>query len=256
MVEEERDGVKYRRIWRELRRDIQAGDWKIGRRIPSESELAHTYGVSRGTVRNAIEQLVQDGMLRKEQGRGTFVISSVPRLSKRATWLASFTKQLQDSSIQPSTEVLEAGLVPAGEAVGRVVEGFKLAKTAEVVYIRRLRRGNGAPFAIQTVYLQPESCPGILDEGVDLTHLFRLYAERYDTHISFAHEIIRLGFASDEEAALLEIAPGDPVVIRDRVSANQAEYPFEVLHSVDRGDRFEYRYEIFGDSTRSRPEDH
>jgi len=57
--------------------------------------------------------------------------------------------------------------------------------------------------------------------------------------------------ASGEEAALLEIAPGDPVVIRDRISADQDEYPFEVLHSVDRGDRFEYRYHILGDSSRS-----
>lgn len=248
--EERREGVKYRRIWRELRRDIQSGRWKVGQRIPSEPELAHIFGVSRGTVRNAIEQLVNDGLLRKEQGRGTFVISAVLRLRKDLKWLASFTEQLQGSGIQSSTEVLETGLVLAGQAEGRVVEGFSLPETAEVVYIRRLRRGDDAPFAIQTVYLLPDRCPGILDEGVDLTHLFKLYAERYDTHISFAHEIIHVATAGPEEAALLEITPGDPVVIRDRVSADQGEYRFEVLHSVDRGDRFEYRYDIQGDSTR------
>jgi GntR family transcriptional regulator len=202
-------------------------------------------------VRNAIEQLVSEGLLRKEQGRGTFVISVVPRLRKDLDWLASFTRQLRDGGIKPSTKVLEAGLILAGQAEGRVVEGFNLAETAEVVYVCRLRRGDDVPFAIQTVYLRPERCPGILDEGTDLTRLFKLYAERYNTRISFAHEIISVSAATDEEATLLEIAPGAPVVIRDRISADQDEYPFEVLHSVDRGDRFEYRYHILGDSTRS-----
>ena len=178
MSDEEREDVKYRRIWHDLRRDIQSGRWKVGQRIPSEPELADTFGVSRGTVRNAIEQLVNNQMLRKEQGRGTFVISSVPRLQKSLDWLASFTEQLRESGIKPSTDVLEAGV-----------------------------------------------------------------------RISFAHEVIRVAAAGAEEAALLEIAPGDPVVIRDRISADQDEYPFEVLHSVDRGDRFEYRYRILGDST-------
>jgi GntR family transcriptional regulator len=251
MSEERREGIKYRRIWHELRRGIQSDRWQVGERIPSEPELSDTYGVSRGTVRNAIEQLVNDGMLRKEQGRGTFVISVVPRLRKDLEWLASFTQQLRDGGIKPSTEVLEAGLTSAGQVEGRVIEGFGLAETDEVVYIRRLRRGDDVPFAIQTVYLQPERCPGVLDEGTDLTQLFKLYAERYNARISFAHEIIRVAAASDEEAALLEVAPGDPVVIRDRISADQDEYPFEVLHSVDRGDRFEYRYHILGDSSRS-----
>jgi len=249
MAAEEYEGIKYRHIWHELRRAIQSGRWEVGEQIPSEPELAATFGVSRGTVRKAIERLVNDQMLRKEQGRGTFVTSAMPRLQKSLEWLASFTDQLRESGIRPSTEVLAAGLVAAGQVEGRVIEGFGLSETAEVVYIRRLRQGDGQPFAIQTVYLQPERCPGILDEGVDLTHLFRLYAERYGVRISLAHEIIRVATAGPEEAALLEVPAGAPVVIRDRISTDQDEYPFEVLHSVDRGDRFEYRYQILGDST-------
>ncbi len=250
MAEERRETIKYRRIRSELQSDIQSGRWKVGERIPSEPELADTYDVSRGTVRTAIEYLVRDGMLRKEQGRGTFVISTVPRLHKNLDWLASFTTQLHGDGIRPSTEVLETGLVPAGKAGDWVAKGLRVPATSKVVFIRRLRRGDGVPFAIQTVYLLPDRCPGILDEGVDLTRLFHLYAERYGVHISFANEFIRVATASDEEAALLEIAPGDPVVIRERVSADENRYPFEILHSVDRGDRFEYRYEISGDSTR------
>jgi GntR family transcriptional regulator len=84
----------------------------------------------------------------------------------------------------------------------------------------------------------------------DLSHLFRLYETRYGVHISVADEIIRVGRAAEDEADLLEIGPGDPVVIRDRISLTEDREPFEVLHSVDRGDRFHYRYQIVADSTR------
>jgi GntR family transcriptional regulator len=250
MAEGPREKIKYRRISEELSRDIRAGAWKVGDRIPSEPELAQTYGVSRGTVRNAVEQLVNEGMLRKEQGRGTFVISTLARLRKDLGWLASFTSQLHEGGIRPSTRVLEAGLIPAGEAEGIVREAFRLTGSDDVICIRRLRLGNDTPYAIQTVYLLPDKCPGILDESVDLTQLFKLYAERYDVRIIRADERICVATAGAEEATLLQIAPGEPVVIRDRVSMDQQEYPFEVLHSVDLGDLFEYRYQILADSTR------
>jgi GntR family transcriptional regulator len=104
------------------------------------------------------------------------------------------------------------------------------------------------PLAIQSVYLLPALCPGILEE--DLSHLFRLYVTRYRVQVNVADEMIRVGRAAEDEAALLEIAPGDPVVIRDRISLTQDGEPFEVLHSVDRSDRFQYRYQIVADSTR------
>ena len=74
MADEGHEEIKYRRIWRELRQDIQAGRWKVGERIPSELELSDTYGVSRGTVRNAIAKLVNDQMLRL----GTTVSACAP----------------------------------------------------------------------------------------------------------------------------------------------------------------------------------
>jgi hypothetical protein len=97
------------------------------------------------------------------------------------------------------------------------------------------------------VYLLPQLCPDILEE--DLTSLWKLYEVKYNTKISAADEIIRLSKASREEAALLAMAPGAPVAVRDRISFDQHGEPFEVLHSLDRGDRFAYRYMIGSDLT-------
>jgi GntR family transcriptional regulator len=209
--------------------------------------LQRTYNTSRGTVRRAVDELVRQGYVVKKPGKGTFVRSTSPILQKMLSELASFTQQLAARGLTSTTRLLSAGRIRAAEAEGRVQEGFGLADE-EVIQIRRLRLGDGVPLAIQTVYLLPAFCPGILEE--DLSHLFRLYETRYGVRINTADEIIRVGQAAEDEAALLEIAPGDPVVIRDRISLTRDGEPFEVLHSVDRGDRFRYRYQIVADSIR------
>ena len=238
----------YVQIQRDLRAQIETGQWPIGAKIPTEPELQETYSASRGTVRRAIEELARQGYVVKKPGKGTFVRSISPILQKRLVELASFTQQLTARGLTPTTRLLSAGRIRAAEAKGRVREGFGLTSEAEVIHIGRLRLGDGVPLAIQSVYLLPALCPGILEE--DLSHLFRLYESRYRVHVNVADEMIRVGRAAEDEAALLEIAPGDPVIIRDRVSLTQDGEPFEVLHSVDRSDRFQYRYQIVADSTR------
>jgi GntR family transcriptional regulator len=236
----------YVQIQRDLRTKIETGQWSIGARIPPEPELQRTYNASRGTVRRAVDELARQGYVVKKPGKGTFVRSISPILQKSE--LASFTQQLTARGLTPTTRLLSAGRIRAAEAKGRVREAFGLTSEAEVIHIRRLRLGDGVPLAIQSVYLLPDLCPGILEE--DLSHLFRLYEVRYRVQVNLADEMIRVGRAAEDEAALLEIALGDPVVIRDRVSSAQDGEPFEVLHSVDRSDRFQYRYQIVADSTR------
>jgi GntR family transcriptional regulator len=236
----------YVQIQRDLRTKIETGQWSIGAKIPPEPELQRTYNASRGTVRRAVDELARQGYVVKKPGKGTFVRSTSPILQKSE--LASFTQQLTARGLTPTTRLLSAGRIRAAEAKGRVREAFGLTSEAEVIHIRRLRLGDGMPLAIQSVYLLPDLCPGILEE--DLSHLFRLYENRYRVQVNVADEMIRIGRAAEDEAALLEIALGDPVVIRDRVSSAQDGEPFEVLHSVDRSDRFQYRYQIVADSTR------
>ena len=244
---EERE-LLYVQIQRDVRTKIETGQWPIGAKIPPEPQLQKTYSASRGTVRRAIDELARQGYLVKKHGKGTFVRSTSPVLQKKLGELASFTQQLAARDLTPTTRFLSAGCIRAAEAEGRVREAFGTTGEAEVIHIRRLRLGDGVPLAIQSVYLLPASCPSILEE--DLSQLFRLYETRYGVHISEADEVLRVSQATEDEATLLEIAPGAPVVIRDRISLTQDGEPFEVLHSVDRGDRFQYRYQIVADSTR------
>jgi GntR family transcriptional regulator len=238
----------YAMIQRDLLAKIERGAWSIGHRLPSEDELQAQYGVSRGTVRKALSELELEGYVSRTSGKGTFVTRVFPRLGK-TPGIRGFTQQLSLAGLRTTTKVLSTGIIHASDAKGkRVEEGFGIPGDADVVHIERLREGNGMPFAIQSVYLPPALCPGILEE--DLRHLFRLYMEKYNRRIVRADEIIRVSGASMLEAKLLGMDPGAPLMIRDRVSYDQNDEPFEVLHSIDRGDRFEYQYVILSDDTR------
>jgi GntR family transcriptional regulator len=161
--------------------------------------------------------------------------------------ISSFTDQLREAGLEPVTRVLVANVITASAAEGRVQEGFGIPNDAEVIHIKRLREGNGTPFSIQSVYLLPGLCPNILEE--DLSHLFRLYKEKYDRVIMSANESLRNRSASAKEARLLNLEEGELVTIRDRVSFDQNGDAFEVLYSVDHPEGFTYSYWILNDKT-------
>lgn len=244
---EERKEPLYFTIKRDVLTNIKQGTWSLGYQLPNEDALRTQYGVSRGTVRRALSELESEGYIERRPGKGTFVTRLVPKLEKPLGEISSFTDQLVQAGLEPVTNVLFAGLIRASEAEGRVQEAFGIPDDADIVHIRRLRLGDSTPFCIQSVYFLPESCPGILKK--ELPHLFQLYKNQYGRVIMSADERLWVRSASAEETELLQMSPGKPVMIRDRVSFDQDGDPFEVLHSVDRADGFVYKYRILNDLT-------
>ena len=238
--------------------NISSGEWAVGQKLPTEDQFKDQFGVSRGTVRRALSELESMGLIIRRPALGTFVTSPSPRLPKALGEIVSFTQQLVDAGYTPQTKVLFSDLIKASKAEGRVLEAFwgddDIPEDAQVVHIKRLRLGNGLAFAIQSVYFQPEETPGILD-GKDLQCLFELYQGSYGRSVHSADELIRVRGASQEEAEALQMAPGEPVLIRDRISYDQNGEAFEVLHSVDHGDRFYYRYQLVKDDSEVFPPD-
>lgn len=230
----------YTIIEEELLSKIERGTWSIGHQLPSEQALQEEYQVSRGTVRRALRELELAGYINRMSGKGTFV-TRVTTPENEVDEIRSLTQELSRAGFDVSSEVLVAEMINLLEAKeSRVQEAFGLPNDAEVICIKQLKKGNKIPFAIQSVYLHPAQCPGILKEG--LTDLFKVYKEKYKRLITRADEMIRLAYASAEEAELLQVKKGTPVLIRERISYDQEGQPFEVLHSVDCADRLHYRY--------------
>lgn len=214
---------------------IDAKEWPPGTQIPAEDQLCELFGVSRITVRHAIRTLEEQGLLRREHGRGTFVRQ--PLLVAGARGLTSFSDEMVTQGARPGSLILECAVVAAEAAVAGALA---VAEGTQVTRLKRLRLSDDEPMGVQTSYV-PLTRAGDLAAHVEATpSLYALLRERYGIRPVEATELYRVGVATDEEAGLLQVAAGSPVFIVERITVDDAG-PFEFAVSTMRGDRYEIR---------------
>jgi GntR family transcriptional regulator len=214
---------------------IDAKDWSSGTQIPAEDQLCELFGVSRITVRHAIRTLEEQGLLRREHGRGTFVRQ--PLLVAGERGLTSFTDEMVTQGVRPGSRILDCSVLDADPAVA---DALALAEGAPVTRLQRLRLSDDEPMGVQTSYV-PAARASDLGEHVTATpSLYQLLRERYGIRPVEATELYRVGVAGAEEAELLQVAVGSPVFIVERITVDDAG-PFEFAVSTMRGDRYEIR---------------
>ncbi|MFD7919839.1 GntR family transcriptional regulator [Streptomyces sp. NPDC059740] len=205
--------------------------------LPTEREIAARHGVSRNTVRQAMDALVAAGSVYRVQGAGTFVSPAV--VSKSLT-LTSFTEDMHARGLEPVTRVLAAETVRAGR---RMAELLETTPDAEVVRVCRLRLADGSPMCLENVHLPAHRVPGLLD--ADLTgSLYDLLAERHQLLIRSARQIVRAADLDDTEAALLGVAPGGSGLRVERVGLDHRETPVEATTTTYRADRYDIRFTV------------
>lgn len=212
---------------REYVRSLVAGA-APGSPAPSERELVHRFGVARMTVRQAMDALVVEGLLERIPGRGTFVA----RPRRAASRLTSFGEEMQRRGLLAESQTLLARREQAGPGVARALN---LTEGDAVIHWRRLRRADGAPMCIEDAYLNEVLIPGFLQTGMP-TSLYDALASR-GLRPTWAEDSINADAAGEEEAGLLEIEPGTPVLRHSR-RALVGEKAVEVSRSVYRSDRF------------------
>ena len=223
----------YRQLMQRLRSDIAAGVYPTGSRIPSEAELGEAYQVSRVTVRKALAELTQEGLLRRRQGKGTFVCA--PRITQSLRDVNSFHEACRLMGRTPGTRLISAQLVTAGE---KAAEELLLPEGARVVEIVRLRMADGQPVMLETNCF-PESAAWLLEEALDgsLYHLLESHGLVPSRGI---HEI-SLCYATPAQARLLDVNAGDALLRLEQVICDQNGAPLHTSHQVIRGDRFTFR---------------
>ena len=222
----------YRQLMERLRADIAAGIYRAHSRIPSEQALCETYGVSRVTVRKALSELTREGLLERQQGKGTFV--SAPRLQSNLRDISSFHDACRLMGCEPGARLIHAQLVPAGER-----DRERLGCTEEqVVEIVRLRLADGQPVMIETNRF-PLSCAWLIERKLTGS-LYALLQEQGLVAQRGIHEI-SLTYATAAEARLLDTQPGSALLKLDQIIYDQHDQPLHTSHQVIRGDRFTFR---------------
>jgi GntR family transcriptional regulator len=199
-----------------------------GSPAPSERELVHRFGVARMTVRQAMDALVVEGLLERIPGRGTFVA----RPRRPTTRLLSYTEEMARRGLLAESQTLLARREQAGPGVARALQ---VSEGDAVIHWRRLRRADASPMCVEDAYLNEVLLPGFLQTGMP-TSLYGALDAR-GLRPTWAEDSVNADVAGDEEAALLEINPGAPVLRHSR-RALVAEKVVEVSRTVYRADRY------------------
>ncbi len=199
-----------------------------GSPAPSERELVHRFGVARMTVRQAMDALVVEGLLERIPGRGTFVA----RPRREVGRLIGYSEEMARRGLLGESQTLLARREQAGPGVARALS---ITEGDAVIHWKRLRRADGAPMCIEDAYLNEVLIPGFLQSGMP-TSLYDALDSRA-LRPTWAEDSITADVAGEDEAALLEIDTGQPVLRQSR-RALSGEKVVEVSRSVYRADRF------------------
>ena len=231
----------YHQLYVILRSSILRGQWQPGDMLPPESELIARYEVSRTTVRQVLDMLVNEGLIYRQRGRGTFVAH--PTVEQSLLRIISFTDDMRQRGCEPGTRVLLSALVPAP---GEIAAKLEVEEGAELARLDRLRLADGEPMSIEESYLVHRYCPGVLEGDYTSTPLRETLDLKYGIRWSRAKQVIRAITATDRFADLLSITPGAALLHIERVSYSQQNTPVEFLCIYYRGDRYSLYSELQG----------
>jgi GntR family transcriptional regulator len=244
------DGIPlYVQVREQLREELAM--MQPGQPIPIEAELEKKFGASRITIRRAVEELAAEGLLVRQQGRGTFV--QRPKLTHELSQITSWTEQLKILGFSPRTAHRK---LSRGPAPGYVTEALRLTSHEEVVRLQRVRLAGREPISYMTNYLPARLVPGLTAAKFSGESLYELLERDYELVPGMAVDTVSTRRASEEEARALRIERDAPILSVRRISYMEDGTPLELAVVASRGDRYQYEVTLQRRPMNIRPPDH
>lgn len=216
----------------DIRQRMSAND-----KLHSERELTQIYGVSRITVRLALQELEKRGLVYKKHGKGTFVAEFESTALDLST-AYSFTEQMKKLGKTPQTKILSFEKVMASEHLAKQLQ---LKPGDSVFELERLRLADGVPMMLERSYVPAAVFEGLSEELLKKRPLYEIFAEDYRQIIRLAEEEFYASIALENEAKYLAIQVGDPVLHLLRKTYNDKNCIIEYTFSIARADQFRYK---------------
>ncbi len=222
----------YVQIRESLRAEITGGLLKRGEQLPSENELASKYNVSRMTIRESIEDLVDEGLLYRRHGVGTFV--AYPHLQRDHTRLTSFFDKAENEGIKVQVTLLNLELALA---TPKVAQALDIPMGSRIIRVKTLRCVEDIPITVHDAHVPHELFAGIVNENLEAQHLWTLF-EKCGYKVKRAVQKLEAREASKEIAHLLKIKEGMPVLFKERTVYAADGTPVEFTYCYNRGDMY------------------
>ena len=230
-------------LWLQVKQSLSRAieGMKSGESIPPEPDLVERFSVSRITVRKAIDELVVEGRLQRQQGRGTFVTR--PKLTHELNTLTSWTESVSALGYRAATTQTS---LTEGAPPRKVVQLLKLTPGEVAVRLYRIRSAEGEPLCIMVNYLNSRFVPGLARQGLTGESLYATLERRYHLTLERAEDTVEARECTEEEANVLGITAGTPVIQVTRVTYLPDDVPLEVVFATSRADRYQYRVSLSG----------
>lgn len=214
-----------------IRSKIEDGDYVIGMAIPSENQLAETYGINRLTVRNAVNALVTEGLLKRVHGKGMYVLGE--KMERDLETLGGFTQTIEEKNAVPMTKILTKTQRLAGDKYAQI---FNIDPEDKIYYIKRVGYVDGAPLALDEIFLPCNLVPKL--DGIDLS-VFSLYEvyEFYGIHLQRAWQTLDIVKLEKSDRRILNITSEMGVFLFSCTSYNENDKVIEFSRSYTRGDQ-------------------
>lgn len=231
----------YSRLADIIRKKILDSEFAVGDPIPTEAELQNGYGVSRTTIRQAIELLIKQGFLVRERGNTPYVTQA--KLTHPVGTISSFTEDMLAKGITPSTHLISLCYKNPPKIVANYLE---ILDNEETVFLKRVRFANNEPILISNSYIPKKFVPGLVVKGLSRESLYQTLERDYGIALFETDETIQAVIAGKEQASLLNIKEGFPLLLVHRIVRDKDGTAIEYNSSVFRGDRFKYHKKLRG----------
>lgn len=217
---------------------IDNEELKPGEPIPTEMEMCQIHDISRMTVRMAVMSLVNEGVLYREQGKGTYVAESKPK--HQLSELKGLTDDMKQMGHQVETQILSFDVIEAPRKIARILQLRE--EQNEAIEMKRLRIVDDVPYAVETVWLDRTKCPDLTREMMEGESLYRLLQERYNITPHYARQTVEPIKLSDYELDLLELEPESLALLFRRTTYSTEEDRIEYTKGIYRIDK--HKFEI------------
>jgi GntR family transcriptional regulator len=224
-----------------FREKIDTGELKPGDLVPSERELSEKYTISRPTIRQALKELVNEGLLRREKGRGTFV--SEPKINYGFIQkLTTFYDDMVEKGYTMKTKVIKQEIKPISKAMAIKLN---IDEDESIIYLARVRYIENEPVVSVVNHIPYKLCPGLIKEELENKSLYQLLTEKYGLKPFKVKISLEPVLASEYDAELLNIEEGDPVHLMKNITYTENNVIMDYFESHFRGDKGKIMVELY-----------
>ncbi|MDF2679164.1 MAG: yurK [Brevibacillus sp.] len=215
-----------------IKEDINRGIYKVGQQLPPEGELCEMYGVSRITTRRAITDLVEAGILQRQQGKGTFVTTM--KLKRELIAVNGFSEFLTQTGKMPQPKIVSITIIEADEALATPL---LIPPGTSILQLQRLHYVNDSPLVWETVYYPLTRFPNLEEHIAESISTYQVLKKYYNVQPASNFKTLNVLMATQEEAKLLRCSVGTPLYQIDKVAYDENGSPFHSSCSLIPTDR-------------------